>query len=212
MRVSQWSHQSCDRKSAPDCGWVWLVDRLHPSHSACRAWSFSLEPSLHPSSRPVCFNLFYFFACCIPRTRLLHKGPHVECALAIGSGAAGASGSGRPERTSLLIASHPRRPVSGPARFVARKHMQNARLQCPLPLRITRASSSRPGFHSGRFPALLSQGGTGAFVKASTPKIPRLGLDLDPGRGRLGDVTSRRRSATLPKPRARPPEKHRMQT
>lgn len=24
MRVSQWSHQSCDRKSAPDFGWVWL--------------------------------------------------------------------------------------------------------------------------------------------------------------------------------------------
>lgn len=169
--------------------WWGPVDRLHPSHSACRAWSFSLEPSLHPSSRPVSFNLFCFFACCIPRTRLLYKGPHVECALAIGPGAAGASDSGRPERTSVDgFSSHQKVTesdgtggrFSGPARFVARKHMQNARLQCPLPLRITRASSSRPGFHSGRFPALLSQGGTGAFVKASTPKIPRLGLDLDP--------------------------------
>jgi hypothetical protein len=52
----------------------------------------------------------------------------------------------------------------------------NARLQCPQTLRITRKSSSRPGFHPGVFPALLSQGGSGVLSKRPGRKDQDLGL------------------------------------
>jgi hypothetical protein len=53
----------------------------------------------------------------------------------------------------------------------------NARLQCPQLLRIMRKSSSRPGFHPGVFPALLSQSGSGAVLsKRPGRKDQDLGL------------------------------------
>lgn len=173
------------------CWWgLSIVASIHLTQLARPGLSF--EPSPVPPS--VLFaSIFFFFACCIPRTRPLCKGPHAECALAIGPGAAGAAGasdSGRPERGHLSVdrfSSHQKVTesdgtggrFSGPGRFVARKHAQRWDApQRPPPLRITREASSRPGFHPGRFPALLSQGGSGAFVKASRSWY--FGLDLDP--------------------------------
>lgn len=117
--------------------WWGPVDRLRPSHSACRAWSFLSLRFTRPAV--LLASIFSISLHVAFRTRLLYKGPHVECALAIGPGAAGASDSGRPERTSLLIASPPpkshrvrrhRAPVFGPCKIRGTK----AHAECAPPM------------------------------------------------------------------------------
>lgn len=206
VRVSQWSHQSCDRKSAPDFGWVWLRcgGAVQVLVGACRSSPPSISLSLpglvfllslHPSRRPCCLlqSFFFFFlhvAFCAPASFI--KGRMLSVLLPLARGPRGPRG--RQTRVDRSVATSVDRfsshqkvtesdgtggRFSGPGRFVARKHTQRWDApQCPLPLRITRESSSRPGFHPGRFPALLSQGGSGAFVKASRSWY--FGLDLDP--------------------------------
>lgn len=190
MRVSQWSPQSCERKSAPDFGWVWLrcggaggglsIASIHLTQLAGPGLSLL---SLRFTRPAVLFASAFFISLHVafraPASSI--KGRMLSVRLPLARGRGGVRlGSAGAHLSVDRFSPHQKATesdgtggrFSGPARSVARKHMQNARLQCPLPLRTTRASSSRPGFHSGRFPALLSQGGTGAFVKASTPKIP----------------------------------------